>query len=213
VEYRLQVVSLYEESFAYYLEPGNGSSPLSRMQSALDRQQIHKGTVLYDRWVQPADASLARAFGATPVKAELTADREPFLPEYRWRGEPGMRTVWVVRTRSLHHPIHEVWRLGLKGAGPLRHVIPYGAALRPARSQAVGFPANLIDFATGTRDLWGKWLSRYVDLSDGIAAVVGIEPDRTQPDRVYLVIEQPAEPRTFTAVLAWRDRFRVHDRL
>jgi hypothetical protein len=211
-EYRLQVVSLYEEAFAYYLEAGDRAvSPLTRLESALDRQQIPKGTVLYDRWVQPAEASVARAFGATLVKSELVADRESFLPEFRWQGEPGTRTVWVVKAQSFH--FHELWRLGLKGTGPLRHVIPYPAAVREQRLPAVGFPANLVDFLDGRPDLWTKWLSRYLDLADGIVAVVGVEPNSIYPDRVYLVIEQPAEPRTFKVVLGWRKRLGLEENL
>lgn len=211
-EYRLQVVSLYEESFTYYLDPGGPTgSHLSRLDSALDRQAIPNGIVLYERWIEPADASLARAFGATPVKAELVAGREPFLPEFRWQGEPGQRTLWVVKARSFH--LHELGQLGLKGGGPLRHVIPYGAALKVKSGQAVSLPANLIDFSNGRPELWDRWLARYLDMRDGIAAVVGVEPNLSWPDRVYLLIEQPAESRTFKAVLGWRPRLGVEENL
>lgn len=209
-DYRLQVVSLYEDSFVSYLDAGRAVSPLGRLESALDRQQIEKGTILYDRWVEPADPATARAFRATPVKAELVAGREPFLPEYRWQGEPGTRTLWVVKPGSFH--FHKLERLGLKGAGPLLHVLPYAAAVRVERSRAVGFPVNLIDSANGL-DLWNKWVSRYLDLSDGIAAVVGVEGTAPHPDRVYLLIEQGSEPRTFKAVLAWRKRLGVQENM
>ena len=73
-EYRLQVVSPYEETFAYYLDADDhAASPLSRLESALDRQQISKRTILYDRWGRPAAGPVARAFGATPLKAEPRA--------------------------------------------------------------------------------------------------------------------------------------------
>lgn len=209
-DYRLQVVSLYEDSFVSYLDAGRAVSPLGRLESALDRQQIEKGTILYDRWVEPADQATARALRATPVKAELVAGREPFLPEFRWQGEPGTRTLWVVKPRSFHY--HELWRLGLKGAGPLLHVLPYPAAVRVERSRAVGFPVNLIDSANGL-DLWNKWVSRYLDLSDGIAAVVGVEGTAPHPDRVYLLLEQGREPRTFKAVLGWRKRLGVEENM
>jgi hypothetical protein len=212
VEYRLQMVSIYDDSFASYLDVrSRGASPLDRLESALDRQQIPKGTVLYDRWVEPAEASVARVFGATPVKAELAQDREPFLPEYRWQGEPGARTLWVVKPRSYH--FHKLEQLGLKGAGPLLRVLPFAAAVKAERSKAVGFPANLIDASNGGGELWKKWLSRYLDLSDGIAAVVGFEANPTYPDRVYLLIEQGSEPRTFKAVLGWRKRLGVEENL
>jgi len=211
-EYRLQVASIYEESFASYLDlSGRVGLPIGRLEAALDRQQIQKGTVLYDRWVEPADAATARAFGATPVTAELARNRESFLPEFRWQAEPGTRSLWVVKPRSFHY--HELWRLGLKGTGPLLHVLPYAAAIKVERSRAVGFPANLIDFSNGGSNLWNRWLSRYVDLSEGIAAVVGLEPNPTFPDRVYLLLEQGSEPRTFQAVLAWRKRLGVEENM
>ena len=212
VEYRLQVVSVYEEAFAAYTDPGSASAPsLSRLEAALDRQEIPKGTILYDRPVQAANGTLAKTFLATPVRAETMADRDPSLPEFRWEGMPGTRTVWVVETRTFH--VHEVIQLGLKGTGPFRHVRPYGAAVKVERTPAVGFPANLIDFWNGRPSLWDTWLSRYLDLSDGIAAVVAVEPNAARPDRVYLVIEQPAEPRTFKVVLAWRKRLGAHENL
>ena len=203
-DYRLQVVSLYEDSFVSYLDAGRAVSPLGRLESALDRQQIDKGTVLYDRWVEPADASTARAFGATPVRADLVGGREPFLPEFRWQGEPGTRTLWVIKTRSVHY--QELRHLALKGAGPLRHVRPFGAALRPERSRAVGLPANLIDFSSERPGSLARLLARYLDLTDGVAAVVGIPANQFWSDQIYLVIEHPAEPRTSKVVLGWRPR-------
>jgi len=209
-EYRLQVVSLYEDSFVSYLDVG-GPSPLSRLETALDRREIPKGPILYDRWVEPADPSVARAFGATPVKAEPVPDRESFLPEFRWQAEPGTRSLWVVKPRSFHY--HELSQLGLKGVGQFLHVLPSAAAIKVARSKAVSFPTNLIDASNGGPNLWEKWLSRYLDLSDGIAAVVGIEANITYPDRVYLLIEQGSEPRQFKAMLGYRKRPAAEDNL
>ncbi len=211
VEYRLQVVSIYEDSFASYIDANGRTVKLGRLETALDRQQIPKGAILYDRWVEPADPSVARAFGATPVKAEAVPDRESFLPEFRWQGEPGTRSVWVVKPRSFH--FHELWRLGLKGAGPLLHVLPSAAAIKVERSKAVGFPVNLIDHSNGGSDLWNKWLSPYLDLSDGLAAVVGVEATPPHPDRVYLLIEHGSEPRQFKAVLGYRKRLGVEENL
>lgn len=211
VEYRLQVVSLYEDSFVSYLDAGRAVSPLSRLEIALDRQQIPKGPILYDRWVEPADAAVARAFGATPVKAEAVPDRESFLPEFRWQGEPGTRSVWVVKPRSFH--FHELGQLGLKGAGPLLHVLPSAAAIKVERSKAVGFPVNLIDASNGRSNLWDKWLSRYLDLSEGIAVVVGVEATPPHPDRVYLLIEHGSEPGSFKVVLGWRKKRGVEENM
>lgn len=207
VEYRLQVVSLYEETFSSYVDRG---SSLSRLEAALDRQEIARETVIYDRWVQPAEASVALAFGASPVKAELVADRRPFLPEFRWEGTPGTRTLWVVKSQSFH--LHELGQLALKGTTELRQVLPSMAAVRVARSRAVGVPVNLIDFWDGRSGLWDRWLSRYVDMSDGIGVVVGIDPN-IHPDRVYLVIQQSPESRTFKVVLGWRQRRGVQENL
>jgi hypothetical protein len=53
---------------------------------------------------------------------------------------------------------------------------------------------------------WARWIGRGLDVSGGLAAVVGQESNPTFPDRVYLVVSQAAEPTTYKAVLVWRDR-------
>lgn len=203
-EYRLQVVSLYESAFAYYLDPNGSKVPLSRLESALDRGTIPKGVVLYDRWVQPAEPSVARAFGAPAVKAELIADRPAFLPEYRWQGEPGALAVWTVQAQGGEY--QALTRLGLKGAGAFRHVLPERVAFGAQRSMALGFSSHFLDSWDGRTGLWEQWLLPRLDLTERIAAVVGVYVEANRPDRVYLVIQQPAAPERFKAVLAWRKR-------
>lgn len=207
-EYRLQVVSIREEVFSYYMKGGEGfGAPLVSLESALEAQKVPKSVVLTDRPVYPARPSQAQAFEASPFRVEPLTSGNGVWSEFRWVGDPGSRTLWVVETRTLN--LHEVSQLGLKGTGPLRHVFPYGASMRVRRtegSSAVRFPADLVDFWNGRPGLWARQLSRYLDLADGIAAVVAMEPYPDRPDRVYLVIQQPAEPRTFKVVLAWRKR-------
>lgn len=210
VEYRLRIVSLYEEAFDSYLGMRAPAS-LARIESALDGEGIPSATVLHDRWAEPVDPEAARAFGATPAKLELTPNRKAFLPELRWEGAPGGRTVWVIEGRSYH--THELARVALRGSGALRDLYPRNAALRLERARAVAFPRNFIDFWIDRTELWTRWVSRYLDMSDGIGAVVGLDLGSPQPDRVYVVIDHPQEPRTFKALLAWRKRRPIHDNL
>jgi hypothetical protein len=159
--------------------------------------------VLYDRWVQPAEPSVARAFGAPAVKAELIADRPAFLPEYRWQGEPGALAVWTVQAQGGED--QALTRLGLKGAGTFRHVLPERVAFRAQRSMALELATHFIDSLEGQAGLWERLLLPRLDLSQGIAAVVGLHADG-RPDRVYLVVQHPPGPASFKVVLGWRKR-------
>jgi len=45
-----------------------------------------------------------------------------------------------------------------------------------------------------------------LDLSQGIGAVVGLNPNALYPDVLYLIVEQGDQPMTYRAVLSWGDR-------
>jgi hypothetical protein len=69
--------------------------------------------------------------------------------------------------------------------------------------------------------IWDRYVSRSVDLAEGLGAVVGENFNQAFPDQVYLIVQHAAEPTTYKAVLLWRDpeydfeapgRFRQHRR-
>jgi len=211
LEYRLQVVNLYEEAFAYYLGSGSGTvdGSLRRLESAAARGEIPAGAMLYDRPLTWAEPSLARALRAATVRPEAVEGVQQNWTEFRWEGEPGKRVVWLVDPRS--HAYQELRHVGLKGTGTLRHFIPYNAAMSVERLPVVGFPTNFILSYRGRESLWDRWVSRYLDLGEGIAALVGVDTNPVVPDTVFLIIEQPPAPTVFKAALAWRMRPGTHE--
>lgn len=210
VEYRLQVINLTEEAFAYYMDQGKGGQTGSwaRLEGAAEKGEVPWGAILADRSLVKADAALQRAFDAVPVKAEAVDTGGRNWIEFKWDGEPGKKVLWVVEARGFS-PLHEVRYVGLRGTGSARFSIALNAPWSPVRLKAVGFPTQFILLSNG-RSLWEKWISRYLDLGEGIAAVVGVDTNPTVPDRVFLVIDQPSEPKIFKAALAWRKRPDAH---
>ena len=211
VEYRLRVINLTEEAFAYYMDQGKGSQNGSwaRLEAAADRGDVPRGTILPDRSLQKAGAAVERAFETVPTKAEAVEGEGRNWIEARWEGEPGKRVLWVVEARGFS-PLHEVRYVGLKGTGSPGYSIALNAPWSPVRLKAVAFPTQFIVLYNGRTSLWERWISRYLDLGDGIGAVVGVDTNPTFPDKVFLVIEQTPEPRTFKAALAWRKRPAAH---
>jgi hypothetical protein len=211
VEYRLEVASLFESGFASFLKGPNelkdgASGPgLDALEAALDRGAVPRGPLLSDRHALPVKESVARAYGAVPVRAEVKTGGEGkgAWDEVRWDGKPGERTVWLVSPEGRGRP-QELYRVALKGAGPLQHFTPY--APTGGKLRVVRYGLNFLWFHEERGDAWSGQLSRTLDLGDGIGAAVGENFNPSFPDQVYLIIDQPAQPTTFKAVLVWRDR-------
>jgi hypothetical protein len=210
VEYRLQVVSVYESSFVSLLKPGElddgRSGPgLSELVTRLGRGEFPSGAMLYDRHVLPAPEDVALAYGATPIRTDVRfgGRRGDLWDEARWEGTPGALTVWIV-TPSSRQP-QDVRRLALKGSGEVHQFQPYRVSFTPRRLDAASVPLSFLhrqeDRGT-VRDL----LSRVIKLDNGIAALVALNDDVLYPDRVYLFVRQNPGPTTYQAVLAWRKR-------
>ncbi len=210
-EYRLQVVNLYESSFTSFLKPGelnDGASGagLAALEASLDRGDVPKGTLLYDRHLQIPPEGISRAYGGVPVQAALQHEgfRQQLWDEARWEGKPGELSVWVIAPTS-ERP-QELRRLALKGFGPLRQFQPYTLGRNAARLPAVSFPLNFL-WAQEERATAGPtYVAPVLDLSDGIGAVVGVNHNSSFPDHVYLIVSQGEQPTTYKAVLAWRQR-------
>jgi hypothetical protein len=214
VEYRLQVVSVYEESFAALLRRGElaygASGPgLDRLEASLDRGEFPRGAALYDRAPRAVSAALAQAHGAAPVRAEHSGDGGPGLwHEVRWDGRPDEQTVWRVVPTGLRHA--ELDRVALKGRGPLRQFLPFSVAARGHRGGAVSVPLGLLSAQEERGMPWTAYLSGVLDLSEGIAALIGVNASASFPDHVYLIVRHGKGPATYKAVLGWRPRHGSH---
>lgn len=210
VEYRLQVVSILDTAFVSFLKPGElkdgASGPgLDRLEASLDRGDMPKGGILFDRRVQPVRESLARAYGGSRVIPEMKPGGEGSTDwdEIVWDGKPGERSVWLVlpTMRSLQE-LHDV---ALKGGGPLRHFQPSGFLLDGATA-ALALPLNFLWAQEERGTAWDKYISRGLELKYGIGAVVGVNSSALFPDQVYLIVSHADQPTTYKAVLVWRQR-------
>ncbi len=211
VEYRLQVVNLFDNSFGSFLRPGEladgaSGSGLDRLEASMDRGEIPAGAILYDRHLQAVREGIARAYGGVRVRADVSGGpgEHALWDEVRWEGKPGEQSVWVVAATTTR--TQELYRVALKGRGPLRQFMPYVIPTNGKKIDAVKFPLNFLWIEEERGTAWQKWVSRVLDLSNGIGAVVGVNHNPLFADHVYLIVSQGAEPTTYKAVLVWRRR-------
>ena len=118
VEYRLQVVSIFQSAFVSFLKAGEikdgASGPgLDRLEASLDRGDVAMGAILFDRRVQPVRENLARAYGAVPVVSGIKPGGAGSVAwdEVTWDGTPGERSVWLVSPIMRH--IQELYNAAL----------------------------------------------------------------------------------------------------
>ncbi len=103
--------------------------------------------------------------------------------------------------------LREVYHVAVQGAGPeaaLRYSVPYRAAISGQPQTVLAYSLFFLRFYEGRSDLWRRYLSKSVDLGQGIAVVVGVNDNATFADWVYIVVQQPPVPTTFKVVLGWR---------
>jgi len=211
VEYRLQVASVLDEAFTSYLKRGEindgATGPgLERLEASLDSGAFPKAVLLYDRHPQPAPESMARAYGGVPVRADVTTggDGKERWDEARWQGAPGERTVWVVRCQS-RRPGY-LYRLAIRGRGPIRHFLPYGATSGSYKLPVVRMPVDYLFAHQEDADFWGKRIDPVLDLTAGVA-VIAAARGGIDADEAYIIVTHGAEPATYKAVFGWRERY------
>lgn len=209
MEYRLQVANLWESAlypFAKTAELSDGASGpgLERLEASLDQGAMPHAVLLHDRTLRWSSEAVARAYGTVRVLAEITpAGDGKRWDEVRWDGKPGERSVWMVLPSGSGRP-QRLYRILLKGEGPLRQFMPY-VPVRGSRSAAVKYPLDFLWFHQERGQIWDRYLSRSLDLGQGLVAVVGENVNQFFPDQVYLIVQQAAQPTTYKAVLLWRD--------
>ncbi|MFQ5792971.1 MAG: hypothetical protein ACE5JI_21080 [Acidobacteriota bacterium] len=207
-EYRLRVAGLYEEAFYALLgSAGTYEGPVkgdSRLIEALDTGEAPAAVLLYDE-LEVARPSVARAFGASYVDgaARPGPEQAQRWSEVRWEGKPGEWSVWVIapiRTNDTR-----VWDVALKGTAEVVRVIPHRFALSQPLTKAVGIPLEFVQAYEGNPALWKRHFSPILDLSDGVAVVVGLNSGPFA-DHVFIVTKHAASPTTYNVVLAWKRR-------
>ncbi|MGH7307281.1 MAG: hypothetical protein ACREK6_01150 [Candidatus Rokuibacteriota bacterium] len=215
VEYRLRVVSVYEEAFSALLRPnelvdGASGPGLDQLEASLDRGEFPMGAILWDRPLQTVSGeAAARAYGAVVVRPDLPeAGARQLWHELRWEGRPGEQTVWKVSPSGLR--VGELDRVALRGRGLLRQFLPFVASTNGRRGHALSVPLLYLWAQEERGIVWPGYLSRALELSDEIAAVVGVNTNRSFADQVYLLVRHGEQPTTYKAVLSWRPRDRSH---
>jgi len=210
VEYRLQLVNVYEGAFASFLTPGEwndgAAGPgLARLEASLDQGQLGRGNLIYDRHLQGAPPEQARAYGAVAVAGAvaLGGGDGGLWDETRWEGQPGEQSVWAVRPSS--RLPQELVRTALKGTGPLRQFQPY-AVPGGTKVSVLRMPLSYIAFGEERGTLWRRDLASRLDLSHGIGAVVGLNDNLSFPDNITIVVSHAPVPTTYKVVIAWRLR-------
>ena len=209
VEYRLQVVNMWDSGFNAFIKPGEladgASGPgLEGLVASLDRGDVPRGPFLTDRTFRWASETVARAYGAVRVLAEIKPGGEgrPRWDEVRWDGKPGERSVWVVEPSGRGRP-QQLYHVVVKATGPAHHFIPY-APTNGQRLVTVRYPLDFLWSHEERGDLWEKHLSKNVDLSNDIAVVAGANSNSLFPDVARLLVNQAEQPTTYKAVLIWR---------
>ena len=211
VEYKLRVVSIPDTAYTSLLLPGESkdgaSGPgLDRLEATLDRGEFPPGPVLFDRRVQPVRDSIARVYRGARVlpDVKLGGDGPIVWDEMTWEGNPGEQSVWIISANILN--FQQVYSVALKGTGPLRNYQPFSSPMDGSKVAAVMFPLNFLWFQEERGTAWDKYVSRSLDIRDGIGAVIGQNFNPQFPDQVYLITRHTDEPTTYKAVLVWRPR-------
>jgi hypothetical protein len=212
VEYRLRVVSIPDSAYTSFLLRGEysdgASGPgLDRLEAALDQGKFPKGPVLFDRRVQPVRESLSRAYGGVRVLPEVKwGGTEAIVwDEMVWQGNPGDRSVWLISPSTVNY-FAEVYNVALRGSGPLRNYQPYVVPMDRSRVAALSIPLNFLWVQEERGTAWDKYISKSLDLSSGIGAVIGVNFNQQFPDLVYLITQHAEQPTTYEAVVVWRQR-------
>jgi hypothetical protein len=209
IEYRLQVANLRESALYPYaktaeLSDGASGPGLERLEASLDQGAMPHAVLLHDRTLRWSSEAIARAYGTVRVLAEITpAGEGKRWDEVRWEGKPGERSVWMVLPTGSGRP-QQLYRVLLKGEGPMRQFMPY-VPVGGSHSAAVKYPLSLLWSYERRGLIWDRYVSRSLDLAEGLGAVVGENFNQAFPDQVYLIVQQGAEPTTYKAVLLWRD--------
>ena len=153
----------------------------------------------------PAWTAWALGAGAVRVRAEIKpgGDGSQRWDEVRWEGQPGERSVWMVAPSGSGRP-QQLYRVVLRGDGPARQFMPY-VPVNGSRSAAVKYPLAFLWSYEERGLIWDRYVSRSLDLGEGLGAVVGENSNQSFPDQAYLIVQQGAQPATYKAVLLWRD--------
>jgi hypothetical protein len=212
VEYRLRVANLRDSAYFHYADRdgGNRDTPFSlkRLEGALDQRAVPLGSFVPARVLEPADPDLARSFQAAQVHPLGAVVLDQQWSEVRWEGQPRERVVWALRGEGIHH--QAVIGVALPGGanGDFRHYTPYDVGLKAVPLRVNGLSLAVIDAWHGRENFWPRLAAPNLDLHEGIAALIGRNPNTVYADAVFIVIDPLPTPTTYDVAIGWRQRTR-----
>jgi len=210
VQYRLQVVNLDALAVLAQVENSEpvarGEERMSRLEARLDNGEFSTAAVLPGRQVQLLqDPGYG---GKVPTRLYvLPSTRESAWTTLQWEGNPGDSVAFVVRSEI--RSWQEVVTVAANPEGVLRRLAIgspgwFGRSRPEVREVSYDYLANAVAQGTFT-----PWLEENAQAIDGMSVLVGRGRSVFEdPDRVYMVLKLPPEPRTFRVVIGWRDHRR-----
>jgi hypothetical protein len=210
VQYRLQVVNLDALTVLSQVENSgtvaHGDERMSRLEARLDNGEFSTAAVLPGRQVQLLqDPGYG---GKAPARLHVLPNtRDSAWTTLQWEGSPGDSVAFVVRSEI--RSWQEVVTVAANPEGVLRRLAIgspawFGRSRPEVREVAYDYLANAVAQGTFT-----PWLEQNAKAIDGMSVVVGRGRSVFEdPDRVYMVLKLPLEPRTFRVVIGWRDHRR-----
>jgi hypothetical protein len=206
VEYRLEVTNLDDQVFSSYEENGTSwwsqNEPMGRLEARLDQQQFSPAAVLPGHHVELLEDP---AYGGTvPTRVSLLpATGRQAWTTYVFDANPGETVAFVVRTDMIAW--QEVMDVAANDNGTFRRLSIGGPGFfggaREVPEVSQTFLANAVD-----RGTFSQYVAQRAKAIDGMSVVVGQGHNTLDdPDRLYVLLKLPPEPRTFKVVIGWRD--------
>lgn len=207
VEYRLQVTNVDYLTFSAYMGKATPcwrqNKPVEGLEARLDAQEFSPAAVLPGREVHRLEDPAYGGMVPARVSHLPATGRQPWTT-YVFDGNPGDTVVFMVKSEIVAW--QRVWAVATNAEGTLRRVALGGPALfgrqwREIPEVSYDFLGNAVDQGT-----FPRWVARRATAINGVSVVVG-RGHRLfyNPDRVYIVIKLPPEPRTFKLVIGWED--------
>jgi hypothetical protein len=207
VEYRLQVTHINYLTFAAYLDR-SGTSPrgqetMQGLEARLDSMEFSTAAVIPGRELRLLE---------NPAYGGQVPSRVSFLPATGreswttvvWDGTPGTPVAFEVR--SYMAAWQEVWDIATNATGVLRRLTIGGPSLFCGQTRQVPVVSNVYLANAVDRGNFVTWLQERATPVGGMYVAVGQRYERfSSVDRVYILITLPPEPRTFKAVIGWKD--------
>jgi hypothetical protein len=205
--YQLQVAHVEEKLFLRYVETGG---VLPQLQAALDQATLPSSALLPDRDVRPITPAKDRSGRLTAVTPHLTPPQSgnPWMV-VAWEGTPGKTVVFQISSQQVHY--QELVEVAVDIDGVLQRLPVSGVPLFGRRRVPVpDFAATHIMYRL-ERGLFVTKMTQYAESFDGLSVLIGRNHNLYYPDFVYLMVQMPAEAKTYKVVLAWRDRETLRD--